>query len=275
MEIKDIAGLSEPLTRIIDCLDKGVSSLASPFVYKRMEKAKLLIEQKRADQNAVIALKDAMTQDLITVARTTRDRQEIENISAIYGNALIELQSFGEKPLPQELVKPEWAAHFFDNAKDCCDEEVQLLWSKILAGEIKEPGKYYKRTLTNLKQMERHEAEWFCKMCKYVIDKSYLPVFAIDKDYLPFNEYQSLVDCGFLNADHGSMEIANDCIIRVNTVKIELKLLKETYHTRVATLTDTGLQICELVNMETDDDYVQKLIKILNESQIVTARVIE
>lgn len=80
MEIKDIAGLSEPLTRIIDCLDKGVSSLASPFVYKRMEKAKLLMEQKRADQNAVIALKDAMMQDLIAVARTTRDRRDREHI---------------------------------------------------------------------------------------------------------------------------------------------------------------------------------------------------
>ena len=273
MEIKDIAGLSGPLTRIIDCLDKGVSSLASPFVYKRMEKAKLLIEQKRADQNAVIALKDAMTQDLIAAARTTRDRQEIENISSIYGNALRELQSFGKNTLPPALVKPDWAAHFFDSAKDCCDEEVQLLWSKILAGEIKEPGKYYKRTLANLKQMERHEAEWFCRMCKYVIDGSYLPVFAIEKDFLPFNEYQSLVDCGFLNADYGSMEIVNDSILHICSVEIELKILKNTYHTRVATLTDTGLQICELVQTEPDDIYVQKLIQNLNESQLVTARV--
>jgi len=273
MEIKDLAGLSEPLMRIIDCLDKGVSSLASPFVYKRMEKAKMLIEQKRADQNAVIALKDAMTQDLITVARTTRDRQEIENISAIYGNALLELQSFGKNTLPSTLVKSEWAAHFFDSAKDCSDEEVQLLWSKILAGEIMEPGKYYKRTLTNLKQMERHEAEWFCKMCKYVIADSYLPVFVIDNEFLPFNEYQSLVDCGFLNADHASMEIANDSILHISSVEIELKILKNTFHTRVVTLTDTGLQMCELVHTEPDDDYVQKLIQKLNESQLVTARV--
>lgn len=41
MEIKDIAGVGEIVKRVIDSLDKGVSSLLSPFAYKRMEKAKM------------------------------------------------------------------------------------------------------------------------------------------------------------------------------------------------------------------------------------------
>lgn len=273
MEIKDIAGLSEPLTRIIDCLDKGVSSLASPFVYKRMEKAKLLIEQKRADQNAVIALKDAMMQDLIAVARTTRDRQEIENISAIYGNALRELQSFGENTLPSALVKPEWAALFFDSAKDCCDEEVQLLWSKILAGEIKEPGKYYKRTLTNLKQMERHEAEWFVKLCKYVIDDSYVPELVLNEDLFPFNEYQSLVDCGFLNANHGSMEVKFDTMLPLRDKELHIKIKDRPYHMNVIILTDTGMQISKLISVEADAVFAEKLVEQINKSEVATATV--
>lgn len=33
MDVKDLAGLSEPLKRVIDCLDKGISSLMHPFAY--------------------------------------------------------------------------------------------------------------------------------------------------------------------------------------------------------------------------------------------------
>ena len=53
MDIKDIAGLSEPLKRVIDCLDKGISSLLHPFAYKRAERVKMLIEQERTDKNAI------------------------------------------------------------------------------------------------------------------------------------------------------------------------------------------------------------------------------
>lgn len=83
MDVKDLAGLSEPLKRVIDCLDKGVSSLMNPFAYKRAERAKLLIEKERSDQNAIIALKEAMAQDMVEVARTSRDRNELHNIAEI------------------------------------------------------------------------------------------------------------------------------------------------------------------------------------------------
>ena len=119
LEIKDLAGLSEPLKRVIDCLDKGISSLMSPFVYKRMERAKMQIEQERSDQNALIAIKEAMTQDLIKVARTTSDRLELQNVASIYGGAMTELQNFDPSKLPAALPSSEWSAHFYDCAKDC------------------------------------------------------------------------------------------------------------------------------------------------------------
>ena len=274
LEIKDLAGLSEPLCRVIDCLDKGVSSLTAPFMYKRMEKAKLMIEQKRADQNAVIQLKEAMTQDLINVARTSRDRQEIENISNIYGNALLELESFGSKPLPAELVKPDWAAHFYDCAKDCCEEEIRLLWSKILAGEISSPGKFFKRTLTHLKQLEKHEAEWFVKVCQYLIEDTYLPAFILHDGTLPLNQFQSLVDCGLINVTEGNMEIKEDSILPLKSKKLHINLKEQPYHMRVLILTDTGMQLGELVQVETEEQFAKKLVSKLNESKLVDAKIV-
>lgn len=258
MDIKDIAGLSEPLKRVIDCLDKGVSSLFSPFIYKKVERAKMQIEQEKSDKNALIALKDAMTEDLIRVARTSRDRNELHNIAEIYGGAIVELQNFDPSKLPALLPSNEWAAHFYDSAKDCSDDEIRILWSKILAGEIKEPGKYFKRTLTNLKQIEKHEAEWFGKFCKYTIDNSFFPEFALEGNrYLHFNEFQSLVDCGFINANLGGFLLDESAELSFGSVVIEVTVGEKPYNLGIYTLTDTGTQICSLLKSEPDEKFIE------------------
>lgn len=273
MEIKDITGVGEIVKRVIDCLDKGVSSLLSPFAYKRMEKAKMLIEQERSDKNAIVALKDAMAQDMIEVARTSRDRNELHNIAEIYGGAIRELQDFDPSQLPVALPSDDWSALFYDSAKDCSDDDIRVIWSKILAGEIKSPGSYYKRTLTNLKQMERHEAEWFVKLCKYVIEDTYVPELVLYEDLFPFNEYQSLVDCGFLNANHGSMEVKFDTMLPLRDKELHVKIKDRPYHMNVIILTDTGMQISKLISVEADAVFAEKLVEQINKSEVATATI--
>ena len=275
MDIKDVAGLSEPLKRVIDCLDKGISSLMHPFAYKRAERAKMLIEQERSDKNAIIALKEAMTQDMIEVARTSRDRNELHNISEIYGQALAELQSFDSSKLPAQLPSDDWAAHFYDCAKDCSDDKIRILWSKILAGEIIEPGTYYKRTLTNLKQIEKHEAEWFVDLSKYIIDNSMIPEFVLRQDLFPFNKFQSLVDCGFVNANDGSVELKIDTVMPLKGKNLSIRIKDRSYYMHVRTLTDTGYQIYDLINIQTDDDFANKLIEEINKSEVASASLIQ
>lgn len=274
LDIKDFAGLSEPLCRVIDCLWKGISSVASPFVYKRMEKAKMLVERDNTNQKGVISLKEAMVEDFIAVARTTRDKQEIANIAAIYGMAAQELQMLDSLQLPDRQVSNEWAAFFYDNAKYCSYEEVQVLWSKILVGEIQSPGRFYKRTLANLKLLEKHEAEWFCNLCSFILEEAYFPVFVIENELLPFNQFQSLVDAGFINSEQGSLTIDNDEIIPLKTQKIDVHCCGKEFHMPVYTLTDMGAQLSSLVQVETDADFLKELIRVLNESQLVFAKVI-
>lgn len=275
MDISDLAILSVPVSRVLDCLEKGIRAVASPYVYKRLERAKMEIVRERADQNALISLKEALAADLIKEARTTRDKQEIANISAIYSLAIQELQAVNDLALPDKLVSTEWTSHFYDSAKYCSDEEVQMLWAKILAGEIREPGKYYKRTLANLKLIERHEAEWFTKMCKYTMEGAYFPRFVLEDETIPFNEYQSLVDCGFLNAEEGNLEISKDEIIPLKSKRLDVKLVGQAFNMPVITLTDTGVQICELVDTDAEGEFVQKLVKMMNDSKMVDVSVIE
>lgn len=274
LDFKDLAGLSEPLCRVIDCLYKGISSLASPIVYRRMERAKMLIESSRADQNAMISLKEAMAQDFITVARTTRDKQEIANITSIYGMALQELQMVDVLKLPDKEVSTEWAACFYDNAKYCGDEEVQILWARILAGEIQAPGSFFKRTLSNLRLVEKHEAKWFCDLCQYVIEGSYFPSFILENEVIPFNRFQSLVDAGFINAERGSLTIDKDEIIPLKSQKIDVHCLGKGFNLPVYTLTDMGVQLASLVQVETEGVFLNELVRTMNESKKVVVKVI-
>lgn len=273
MDVKDLAGLSEPLKRVIDCLDKGISSLMNPFAYKRAERAKLMIEKERSDQNAIIALKEAMAQDMVEVARTSRDRNELHNIAEIYGGAISELQNCDPSKLPAQLPSDEWAAHFYDSSKDCSDDEIRVIWSKILAGEIQSPGKYYKRTLNNLKQLERHEAEWFVNLCKYSIEDCQVPAFVSHNDIIPYNQIQSLMDCGFLNPTECIWEINDDCIIPLKSKRIQIKLKQKNKPVNLPTmtLTDTGMQICQLIQINSDESFCNTLLEVINKSGAATA----
>ena len=67
-----------------------------------------------------------------------------------------------------EPVNVDWASQFFDYAKDISDDEAKILLSKILAGEIKSPNTYNKRTLFALKHIEANEAKWFVEICPFI-----------------------------------------------------------------------------------------------------------
>lgn len=270
MEIKDIAGFGEIFKRVLDSLEKGISSILSPYVYKQMERAKLLIEQEHSEQNAIVALKEAMTQDMIAVCKTTRDRNELHNIVEIYGGAIAELQNFDTSKLPAHLPSNEWAAHFYDCAKDCSDEEIRILWAKILSGEIKSPGKYFKRTLTYLKQIEKHEAAWFVELCKYSVENCYIPSFVLQEGILPINQYQSLVDCGFVNASDCAISINTETVFSLKGRKIKV-VPNDVYTMRIMTFTDTGMQMCELINVEADTNFISTFIDKINNTNYAVA----
>lgn len=272
-DIKDLAQFSEPIKRVIECLEKGASALFTPVIYKRMEKAKMLIAREQSEQKAELALKEAMTQDFIDEIRSSRDKYELENIAAIYGGAITLLREFDSIQLPDISPSAEWSAHFFDCSKDCSDDDVRKLWSRILAEEIKDPGHYYKRTLSNLRLIERYEAEWFVDFCKYSMDDCYIPSFVLDEDMYPFNQYQSLVDCGFLNAERGSVELHRETTLKLKTGVIIIKAKREVFEIPVLTLTDSGMQICSLLDIDADPIFVDKLVDTINGSGAASATI--
>lgn len=85
-------------------------------------------------------------------------RKRLMNVGAIAGHAAEELK---DKEVSDHNPDPDWIARFFDGAQDVSSEELQKLWGRILAGEVKSPGQTSLRTLSILRNMTQQEAQDF------------------------------------------------------------------------------------------------------------------
>ncbi|MBB6005061.1 DUF2806 domain-containing protein [Arcicella rosea] len=88
----------------------------------------------------------------------------VENVTAF---AAEELKN-GE-PVTDEPLDEDWITRFFRIAEDISNEEMQALWGKILAGEIKQPKSYSLRTLELIRNLSKREADTFMKVANFAI----------------------------------------------------------------------------------------------------------
>ena len=157
----NLGKLSKPLSKLVDVVGVGIGTLYGPFG---------TVIQAKADAKAkiIIAKSDNEVADLNYRAKCRIEYQEsvrqynIEQIAVHAANALPEKVS-------DEAVNKDWIFHFFQSAQNVCDEDMHILWGRILAGETKKPGSYHKRTIQFLRSLEKWEAEMFTKYCAFLL----------------------------------------------------------------------------------------------------------
>ena len=81
------------------------------------------------------------------------------HIAKIYVLAAEQAQNTTDEEVSDEPVDPDWATHWHQRAGNVSNEEVQLYWARILAGEIKQPGSFSLHTLDLLSRMSREDVE--------------------------------------------------------------------------------------------------------------------
>ena len=103
----------------------------------------------------------------------------------------------------------DWFIRYYEASGNISDKEMQVLWAKILAGEIENPSSYSLRTLDVLKNMSKEEAECFVKICNASIQiESEKYVIPADQDYLSKNgiDYSDILmleEIGLINSGSG------------------------------------------------------------------------
>ena len=159
MSIIDLSNLSKPVDTLIKKISNATGILFEPRQIRRIAKAK-----------ADAAITEAESEIQITDLHKRAVLRWIEE-EAQYQNNIEQITS---KAIPQlnedanpDSMEDDWVTNFFDKARIVSDDEMQMLWSCVLAGEANRPGTYSKRTVNFLSDLDKSEAELFSKLCGF------------------------------------------------------------------------------------------------------------
>lgn len=219
-DITDLAGLSEPAKKLIKEVSKGIGSVFRPRAMRNEADAKAYeiraIAAAEADANTIKAREKLQTeieridtlasgdQELIERARIRLLKHEIEgqqNVETIAENALMSLPA----KVSDQPISDDWRRKFFLEAENICDHDLQLLWGKLLAGEVTSPGSYSLRTLEVLKHLSMAEAEMFRQACSLAFRDGWImkpdgdPSKSLESYGLKYEAFLSLRDAGLIH----------------------------------------------------------------------------
>ena len=155
----NLGELSKPATVFVEKISDAVGGIFRPWQIRRVAHAEADADRIRALSNIEITKlqQRALTRFLIEEAKKQN------NIESITAKALPQIEE-GAKP---ELVEDDWIVNFFDRCRLISDEEMQLLWSRVLAGEANLPGRYSKRTVNFLSSLDKSDAILFQSLIRY------------------------------------------------------------------------------------------------------------
>jgi len=162
--------LTKPATVLIEKISDAVGGLFKPYQIIRVAKAEAEADQIRTESQIQVTdlHKRAMRRFL------EEEAKKQSNMESITAKALPLLE---EKSSPQN-VEDDWITNFFDKSRIVSDADMQQLWSKVLAGEANAPGKFSKRTVNLLAELDKRDAELFTELCGFdwVIGKVPVPL---------------------------------------------------------------------------------------------------
>jgi Protein of unknown function (DUF2806) len=235
-EIKDLAGLSQPLVRLIDVLSAGAGSSWRFFFAKKIghregaaaaEKIRQIsdaISEAQQQQATLVRYKDdnleilpasLSEQSPSTLSERAKARAEFvaekqqENVEMIAAHAALQLSD--KSSVPGEKPDEDWISRFFAISQEISSPQMQELWGRILAGEIIKPGTYSLRTLDFVRNLTKSDAKLIERLAEVtiVVGDRFVPFcddpwYQTVKNLIP-NEFFILGELGIVFPTHLSM----------------------------------------------------------------------
>jgi hypothetical protein len=271
--------LSEPLTKLVKVVAAGIGGLYEPLGIVRKAKAEAKAAVIRAESAREVSTIEQRAAARVEYRESIR-QENIEKITQTAAGALPEEVS----PDPVDV---DWTTQFIDGAQDVSDSEMQVLWGRILAGEVAKPGTYSKRVLGILRTLDKWEAEAFTELCSCAVQDENGWRYLIHGD--PYEEYVRLkfesrgieshfADIGLLMSDTGiamPSKMSGKKVLYFGkefrwsgadqpTTAPNLRLRKLEIGPGVRNFSLTGQQLAAIAGSKPLDNYVDKLSEYLN-----------
>lgn len=198
----NLGDLAKPATVLVEKISDAVGGVFKPYQIVRVAKAEA--EAERIQAEGRIQVTDLHRRAMHRFLEEEAKKQS--NIEAVTQKALPLLE---ENSRPQD-VEDDWITNFFDKSRIVSDEDMQKLWSKLLAGEANHPGAISKRTVNLMADLDKRDAELFTRLCDFawVIGSNIVPlVFDANLELynrvgLYFNSLSHLETLGLIQFDN-------------------------------------------------------------------------
>ena len=307
-DIKDIAGLSKPLTRLIEVVADGIGGVSRPLLTRRNASAKayeiktiaeaIAESQKllgtvgysageisiQSNQGREAARLPEATLDKRVVSRMAyQEAKKQSNLESIVRCAADDLE--GNEDLGPDRPDGNWTSRFFRIAEDITTEYMQVLWGKVLAGETRQPGSFSLRTLDVLKNVSQGEAEAFVRVAEIALHCG-RDAFILDPDGgkflkdrlgITFPDLLLLREIGLMvepNLAFSLLKIdqALQTVFSCGSTCIVVKRpagSPEIEIQQVLIFSEVGTQLLQLVDRKpADPDYIAQLVALLQGDEV-------
>ncbi len=194
------------------------------------------------------------------------------NMRAIVACAIDEA---GNGDAPSQDVDDDWTARFFDHAKDVSNEDMQNLWAKVLAGEVRRPGRFSLRTLDILKNLSPDEARHFADLAAFVFAEQIVfhEIGTSRHSALPNIERMLLLkDCGLLSSDVAfspDLKPGNLHHFRFRDLALTIRsTLDQRFNWAASALSAAGLELLTLVDPKANREHAKEIVEYFRGHQI-------
>ena len=277
------------LEKLVDYSASGIGAVAGPMLapWKARKEAEARLIESKAEADSLKLIADAQAEARNSLAAPDEAgrgvleidhdgiRQRIEfqerkrqaNIASVVREAAAEL---GDKEVPDHEPDPDWTARFFEGVQDVSTQELQRIWSKILAGAVETPGRTSLHTLSILKNMSQHDARMYSGFSRYAIggfihNESYFAML----NSIPHYVVIAMKEVGLV---HGSSDVYLRITLDVNGTKAmqhcrDLLVLEgesgKEFDLHGNFLTRSGKELAQFCENDSDLEYLKHFSQFL------------
>jgi len=157
--IISLGDFGKPANTLIEKIADAIGGIFKPHQIVKVAQAEAEAEKIRAVTHIEVTQLERRAMRRLIMEEAKKQN----NIETIIGKALPEVD---EKAKPEQ-VEDDWITNFFEKCRLISDEEMQVLWARILAGQANSPGKFSKRTVDLLASMDKADANAFSNLCSF------------------------------------------------------------------------------------------------------------
>lgn len=286
-----VNALSEPANKLIDAVSGAIGKAYEPRYTRKMADAKayelkVISEEMRNnsdlplvfDSSGSISVDISDFEALMKRAGKRIAYQEMkkqENIEAIVDEAYDSVLGIDE--CSDKEISREWMHRFIDAAGDISTEEMQHIWSKVLAGEVVDPIAFSLRTLECLRNMDVHEAQLFETLCGAVVSNE----FVINDD--DFLKRRGISYDAILCLDEGGLINSSGTLTLSQVVTTDIKILMDfgnyiltgkaerevKFQMKGFRLTTAGRELSRIVGKSLDLDSIREICNIVSKKNSI------